>query len=443
MSDSLIKVGMISLGCPKNQVDAEMMLARLADAGYEITNSAEGADIVIVNTCGFIEDAKREAIDNILDMISLKQEGRLRAIVITGCLAERYREEVAREFPEADAVVGIGCNGDIVEVCNNVHSGEAFCRFSEKRNMPLDGDRLLTTPKHWAYLKIADGCSNCCSYCAIPKIRGPFRSRSLESILDEAKALSQSGVKEVVLIAQDTTRYGEDIYGENKLVCLLNELCKLPFRWIRLYYCYPDRLTDELISTIKNQDKIVNYIDIPLQHASGRVLKAMNRSGDRESLTALLKKIRAEIPDIVFRTTFITGFPGETQEDFSQLCEFVYDIGFDKMGCFPYSPEEGTPAAAMDNQVEERVKQRRAEVLMNEQYGIASQKNREYIGKVFNVIVDGFDDESCLYYGRSYMDAPEIDTGIYFGSLSEHTPGEFVNVIIKDVYEYDLIGEEV
>lgn len=439
----MAKIGLISLGCPKNQVDAEMMLARLAEAGFEITNNPEGADIVIVNTCGFIEDAKKEAIDNILDMIAVKNEGKLKHIIVSGCLAERYKEEVAKEFPEVDAVMGIGANGDIVEVCREVLENASFCRFPEKAKMAMDGARILTTPSHWAYLKIADGCSNRCSYCAIPEIRGEYRSRRMEYILDEAEALQKSGVKEIVVIAQDTTRYGEDLYGEPKLPELLNKLCKFDFKRIRLYYCYPDRLSDELIATIKNNDKILNYIDLPLQHASGKVLRDMNRKGDRQSLTKLLKKIKSEIPDVVFRTTFIVGFPGESEEDFTELCEFVEDIEFDRMGAFAYSPEENTPAATMENQIDERIKARRLEVLMNSQYNITINKNKKYIGKTFEVMTDYFDKELSMYFGRSYMDAPEIDTGIYFTSEKELSAGDMVNVLIEGYEEYDLIGREV
>ena len=439
----MAKVGLISLGCPKNQVDAEMMLARLARAGFEITNSAEGADIVIVNTCGFIEDAKKEAIENILDMVSLKNEGSLSHIIISGCLAERYADEVAKEFPEADAVIGIGANGDIVKVCNEVLEKKRLTSFPPKSCMPLDGERILTTPSHWAYLKIADGCSNRCSYCAIPMIRGEFRSRPMEYILDEAEALCNNGVKEVVLIAQDTTRYGEDNYGRPMLPELLRKLCEIDFKRIRLYYCYPDRISDELISVIRDNEKIVNYIDLPLQHASGSVLKAMNRKGDRKSLTELLKKIRKEIPGVVFRTTFICGFPGETDEDFSALCDFTKDIGFERMGAFAYSPEENTPAAQMENQIDERIKARRVEVLMNTQYNITKEKNNSYIGKVFEVMTDSYDFDSCLYFGRSYMDAPEIDTGVYFASERELSTGDMVKVEILDFDEYDLIGKEV
>ena len=437
------KVGLISLGCPKNQVDAELMLAKLADAGYTITNTAEGADIVIVNTCGFIEDAKKEAIENILDMVSLKNEGLLSHIIITGCLAERYAEEVAKEFPEADAVLGIGANGDIVAACEQVLAGERKTAFPEKCLMPLGGDRILTTPAHWAYLKVADGCSNCCSYCAIPQIRGAFRSRDMEEIITEAEALCADGVREIVLIAQDTTRYGEDNYGKPMLPALLRRLCEIDFERIRIYYCYPDRISDELIAVIKENKKIVHYLDLPLQHASGKVLRAMNRRGDKQSLSALLKKIKAEIPDIVMRTTFICGFPGETEADFTELCDFVKEIGFDRMGAFAYSPEEDTPAAAMENQIDERIKARRVEVLMNTQYNITIEKNKSYIGRVFEVMVDSFDESSCLYFGRSYMDAPEIDTGIYFAASRELAAGEMVRVEILDTDEYDLIGREV
>ena len=437
------KVGLISLGCPKNQVDAELMLAKLADAGYTITNTAEGADIVIVNTCGFIEDAKKEAIENILDMVSLKNEGLLSHIIITGCLAERYAEEVAKEFPEADAVLGIGANGDIVAACRQVLAGERKTAFPEKCLMPLGGDRILTTPAHWAYLKVADGCSNCCSYCAIPQIRGAFRSRDMEEIITEAEALCADGVREIVLIAQDTTRYGEDNYGKPMLPALLRRLCEIDFERIRIYYCYPDRISDELIAVIKENKKIVHYLDLPLQHASGKVLRAMNRRGDKQSLSALLKKIKAEIPDMVMRTTFICGFPGETEADFTELCDFVKEIGFDRMGAFAYSPEEDTPAAAMENQIDERIKARRVEVLMNTQYNITIEKNKSYIGRVFEVMVDSFDESSCLYFGRSYMDAPEIDTGIYFAASRELAAGEMVRVEILDTDEYDLIGREV
>ena len=435
-------VGMISLGCPKNQVDAELMLAKLDEAGFKISNQISGCDVVIVNTCGFIEDAKREAIENILEMAEYKEAGEIKSIVVTGCLAERYKEEIMAEMPEVDVVVGIGNNADIVQLVNKAIAGEKTIAFSAKENLPLEGQRLLTTPDYWAYLKVADGCSNCCTYCAIPEIRGEFRSRTMESVLAEAEALAASGIKELILIAQDTTRYGEDIYGELKLAELLRKLCKIEgIEWIRLLYCYPDRITDELIDVIASEEKICNYIDLPLQHVNGEVLKAMNRHGDRESLTKLIAKLRAKMPDLCLRTTFITGFPGETPEQFEELAEFVKEIKFDRLGCFAYSPEEGTPAATFDNQVDDDEKVHRGELIMDSQYGIVIGNNRELVGKTLRVIVDEYDPESYCYLGRSYKDAPEIDGRILFTSERELIPGTFVDVLITDLDEYDLIGE--
>ncbi len=435
-------VGMISLGCPKNQVDAELMLAKLDEAGFKISNEISGCDVVIVNTCGFIEDAKREAIENILEMAEYKEAGEIKSIVVTGCLAERYKEEIMAEMPEVDVVVGIGNNADIVDLVKKAISGEKTLAFSDKSNLPLEGQRLLTTPDYWAYLKVADGCSNCCTYCAIPEIRGEFRSRTMESVLAEAEALAASGIKELILIAQDTTRYGEDIYGELKLAELLHNLCKIEgIEWIRLLYCYPDRITDELIDVIATEEKICNYIDLPLQHVNSDVLKAMNRHGDRESLTALIRKLRDKMPDLCLRTTFITGFPGETPEQFEELAEFVKEIKFDRLGCFAYSPEEGTPAATFDNQVDDDEKVHRGELIMNAQYGIVVGNNHALIGKTLKVIVDEYDPDNYLYIGRSYKDAPEIDGRILFTSQRELVPGVFTEVLITDADEYDLIGE--
>lgn len=435
-------VGMISLGCPKNQVDAELMLAKLDEAGFKISNEISGCDAVIINTCGFIEDAKREAIENILEMAEYKEAGAIKSIVVTGCLAERYKEEIMEEMPEVDVVVGIGNNADIVELVKKAIGGEKTLAFSEKENLPLEGQRLLTTPDYWAYLKIADGCSNCCTYCAIPEIRGEFRSRTMESVLCEAEALAASGIKELILIAQDTTRYGEDLYGELKLPELLVKLCKIQgIEWIRLLYCYPDRLTDELIDVIASEKKICNYIDLPLQHVNGEVLKAMNRHGDRKSLTELIAKLRRKMPDLCLRTTFITGFPGETSEQFEELAEFVKEIKFDRLGCFAYSPEEGTPAAAFENQVDDAEKAHRGELIMDSQYGIVIDNNRKLVGRTLKVIVDGYDFENCCYLGRSYKDAPEIDGRISFTSERELIPGSFVDVLITDLDEYDLIGD--
>lgn len=431
---------MISLGCPKNQVDGEILLSKLSDAGFEIVNTIEQSDLMIVNTCGFIDDAKKEAIETILEVAQYKEAGIISAIVVTGCLAERYQDEILREMPEVDAVVGIGANENIVKICQKALCGISTSIFPDKCYLPLDDDRMLSTPSHWAYLKIAEGCDNKCAYCAIPAIRGPFRSRTIESIVAEGEKLAQKGVKEIILVAQDTTKYGYDLYGEYRLDDLLMELVKIDgIEWIRLFYCYPQRITDSLIEVIKTQDKICNYIDIPLQHANHDVLKNMNRTGDGQSYIELLSKMRREIPDISFRTTFMVGFPGETEEQFEDLCNFVSEVKFDKMGCFTFSPEEDTPAYDMDCQIDEDVKQRRQEVLMNLQYSVTQQCNQNRIGKIYKVIVDEANDGT--YIGRSYLDSPEIDSGIIFTSKEQIPIGSFVNVKIISFDGYDLIGE--
>ena len=434
------KVGMISLGCPKNQVDGEALLAKLAQAGYQIVNEIENSDVMIVNTCGFIEDAKREAIDAILEVAQYKEAGLISAIVVTGCLAERYQDEILKEMPEVDAVIGIGANSDIVKVCDKALCGIKTSNFPNKCYLPLDGERMLSTPPHWAYLKIAEGCDNRCAYCAIPGIRGNFRSRTIESVVDEAKSLVNRGVKEIILVAQDTTKYGQDLYGEYSLDKLLKELVKIDgLEWIRLFYCYPQRITDSLIDVIANEDKVCKYIDIPLQHSDATVLKNMNRVGDGNDYRVLLNKMREAIPGLALRTTFMVGFPGETDEQFENLCEFVKDMKFDKMGCFTFSPEEDTPAFDMKNQIDEDVKKRRQEVLMNAQFFITEASNKGRVGNVYKVIVDSFADGK--YTGRSYMDSPEIDSGIIFTSNKELNIGDFVDVKITDFDGYDLIGE--
>ena len=434
------KVGMISLGCPKNQVDGEALLAKLAQAGYQIVNEIENSDAIIVNTCGFIEDAKREAIDTILEVAQYKEAGLISAIVVTGCLAERYQDEILKEMPEVDAVIGIGANSDIVKVCDKALCGIKTSNFPNKCYLPLDGERMLSTPPHWAYLKIAEGCDNRCAYCAIPGIRGDFRSRTIESVVDEAKSLVNRGVKEIILVAQDTTKYGQDLYGEYSLDKLLKELVKIDgLEWIRLFYCYPQRITDSLIDVIANEDKVCKYIDIPLQHSDATVLKNMNRVGDGNDYRVLLNKMREAIPGLALRTTFMVGFPGETDEQFENLCEFVKDMKFDKMGCFTFSPEEDTPAFDMKNQIDEDVKKRRQEVLMNAQFFITEASNKSRVGNVYKVIVDSFADGK--YTGRSYMDSPEIDSGIIFTSNKELNIGDFVDVKITDFDGYDLIGE--
>lgn len=437
------KVGMISLGCPKNQVDAEHMLAMMDAEGWEIVDYVDGCDVVIVNTCGFIDDAKKEAIENILDMVELKKEGVISKIIVTGCLAQRYKDEIVKEIPEVDAVVGIGANGDIIKTVEEVMSGvDTIEKYPPQCELPLEGQRILTTPQYWAYLKIGEGCSNRCTYCTIPSIRGNMRSRSMENVIDEAKQLAELGVKELILIAQDTTSYGLDLYGELKLPELLNELCKIDsIEWIRLLYCYPDRITDELIETMKNQEKIVNYIDLPLQHADDKILKAMNRRGDQALIRSVISKLRSEIPDVVIRTTFIVGFPGEGEEEFETLAEFVNEIEFDRLGVFTFSLQEGTPAYDMDNQVEDDVKTRRGEVIMQDQYSIMEEKNNEKIGKTYKVVVEDYDGYSDSYTGRTYMDAPEIDGLVKFTSHKDLDIGDFVDVEIFDIEDYDLIGE--
>lgn len=436
------KIGMISLGCPKNQVDAEMMLSSLCDDGFEIVGEVEGADIVIINTCGFIGDAKKEAIDTILEVCQLKEEGSVGAVVVTGCLAQRYKEEIMNEIPEVDAVVGIGANGDIAKVCREVLKNKKVNVFPPKLSLPLEGGRVLTTPSHYAYLKIAEGCSNCCTYCAIPKIRGKFRSREMENIIAQAKSLAENGVKELIVVAQDTTKYGIDLYGELKLSELLRELCKIDgIEWIRTLYCYPESITDELIETMASEKKICKYIDIPLQHCDGDVLKRMNRRGDIESLTALINKLRDKMPELVIRTTFIVGFPGETEENFESLCEFADEMKFDRYGCFAYSAEEDTPAAAMENQIDEEIKAERASVMNAQQQRIFEDKLEALTGKEMTVIVDGFDENEMLYFGRSYMDAPEIDTVVIISCEEELLPGQFVTGIVKGSLDGELIVE--
>ena len=434
------KAGMISLGCPKNQVDGEIILSKLKKAGFDIVSEIENADVMIINTCGFIESAKQEAIETILEVAEYKNAGLIKAIVVTGCLAERYQDEIMKEMPEVDAVVGIGANSDIVKVCQKSLVGLTTSVFPDKCYLPLEGERLVSTPSHWAYLKISDGCDNRCSYCAIPSIRGRFRSRKIEDVVAEANVLASEGVKELILIAQDTTKYGQDIYGEYKLDVLLRELVKIEgIKWIRLYYCYPERITDSLIDVIANEEKICKYIDIPLQHADGEVLKNMNRAGDSESYKKLIDKMRSKIPDLALRTTFMVGFPGETDKQFEALCKFVNDIKFDKMGSFTFSPEEDTPAFDMKNQIDEDTKLRRQELLMDAQYTITEEINKSKINNRYKVIIDDFDGEN--YLGRAYFDSPEIDSGVIIDSDKELKIGEFYDVIITDFNGYDLKGK--
>jgi ribosomal protein S12 methylthiotransferase len=436
------KVGMVSLGCAKNQVDGEVLLASLEQAGFEITEDLEQADIAFVNTCGFIESAKKESIEAIFELAQLKQAGKVKKIAVTGCLSQRYGGEMHGELPELDGVFGIGANGDIGALFWDMWNKGYQESIPPKEQMPLCGERNLSTPPYSAYLKIAEGCDNKCAYCAIPLIRGGYRSRTMESIEEEAKGLVEKGVKELILIAQDTSRYGIDLYGSYSLAKLMKRLCALEgLHWLRVLYCYPDSITDELLTVMAEEEKIVPYIDLPLQHASGPVLRAMNRRGDRQSLTALLQKIREKVPGVVLRTTLIAGFPGETEEDFTELAEFVKDIRFDRLGCFAYSQEENTAAGEMENQLEEEVKSRRAQIIMEEQLGIMEALGQSRIGTTLEVLVEGYDPEQELWLGRSYMDAPDIDARICFTALeAEPSPGDFVQVEIEDCVDCDLYG---
>lgn len=438
-----IKVGVVSLGCPKNQCDAELMLAKIEKAGFKLVPEAGLADVVVINTCGFIQSAKEEAIEEIMEAINRKNDGINKKIIVTGCLAQRYQEQMDEEFPEIDGVLGLGRNEDIVETINRVMKDERVIDFGSVENHKLDGDRLQSTLPHYAYLRIADGCDNCCTYCAIPQIRGRFHSRTIENIVSEAEGLVKNGVKELIVVAQDTTRYGEDLYGEVKLSELLDKLCELDVKWIRMLYCYPERMTDKLIDTIAKQDKIVKYIDLPIQHCNGEILKSMNRSGDRESLTALINKLREKIPNLTLRTTFITGFPGETEAQFTELAEFAHEIKFERLGCFAYSQEDGTPAADFPNQVDDREKEHRAEIIMEQQEIRVADLCERLIGTTTEAVCEGYDRLFEMYFGRDKSLAPEIDGMMYFKSDKKLYIGDFVNVKITDSLDNNLIGEVI
>lgn len=438
------KVAVVSLGCPKNQVDAEQMLYLLQDDGFEIVSSEAEADAIIVNTCGFIEEAKSEAIENILEAAQYKKDGNCKAVIVTGCLAERYRDDVTEEIPEADVVVGIGANKNIARIVRDAIGGKRANHYGEKEDLDLNVKRILGGYPFTAYLKIADGCNNHCTYCAIPLIRGKMRSRKMEDILAEAEELAAKGVKELIVVAQDTTAYGTDLYGEAKLPELLTELSKIEnIKWIRTLYTYPEKITDKLIDTVASNDKLVKYFDIPLQHVNGEILKRMNRRGNEETVRELIAKIRAKIPEVTLRTTFITGFPGETDEQFIKLHQFVKDTRFDRLGCFAYSAEEDTPAATFENQIDGQTKQDRMELIMADQMTIAAEKNEEKIGKTVTVLIEGYDNYIRCYFGRSEADAPEIDGKVFFLSNEPLKIGDFVKVQINDCMEYDLLGEKL
>ena len=440
-----MKVLFISLGCDKNLVDAETMLGYLSQKGYEITDDETEAEAVVVNTCCFIHDAKQESVDAILEMADLRKEGRVKALIVTGCLAQRYSDEIQEEIPEVDVIMGTQAIEDIVEALENVLAGEAKNYLPDiDKPLPKLGKRMITTGGHYAYLKIAEGCDNRCTYCAIPKIRGKFRSRTIESIVEEAKKLEASGVKELNIIAQDTTRYGLDIYGEYKLADLIREITKnTQIPWIRLLYCYPDKITDSLIDELRENDRLLKYIDLPIQHISDKVLSSMNRHGDSSMIKDTVKRLRDGVPGIVIRSTVIVGFPGETDEDFQELCSYIKEAKFDRLGAFTYSREEDTPAYDLDDQIDEQIKQDRYDIIMTEQQTIIDTLNEGKVGEVIKVIVEGYDPDNKIFFGRSGADAPDIDTKVLFRGQNQLMLGSFVNVRITETLDYDLLGEIV
>lgn len=439
------RIGIISLGCAKNQVNAEQMMYLLREAGFEILPSVEGADAVIINTCGFIDSAKSEAIDNILAMAALKAEDVIGKILVTGCLSQRYQQEILRELPEVDGILGTGSYGYIVPAVKQLLAGETVSRFDDV-DAPVDEvGRILTTPDYYAYLKIAEGCDNRCSYCVIPSLRGKYRSRTMDDCLYEARMLAEDGVKELLVVAQDTSRYGVDLYGERKLPALLRELCKIEkLHWIRVHYLYPDEMTDELIDVIASEPKIVKYLDIPIQHVNDKILKRMNRRGTRAELDELFAKLRSRIPGVVIRTSLITGLPGESEAEFEELCQWLREHKLERVGAFAFSPEEGTPAAKMDYPDEE-IAVRRAQIVEELQSRIMDECNNARIGTVMEVLCEGFDPESGRYFGRTYADSPDIDGVVLFTAARTVNVGSFVPVHITDVCDGDLTGrlEEV
>jgi ribosomal protein S12 methylthiotransferase len=436
------KIGIVSLGCPKNLVDSEIMLGLLKKQSYEITNDEEDADIIIVNTCGFIESAKQESINTILEMAEYKK-GKCQLLIVTGCLAERYKENVIKEIPEIDAVVGTGSYGEISDIIDKAFNGEKPVLYGKLEELDyLKNDRVMSTNNGYAYLKIAEGCNNCCTYCIIPSLRGKYRSRKIEDVVEEAEKLAASGAKELILIAQDTTRYGEDLYSEKRLVDLIQKISKIEsIEWIRLLYCYPEEIDDRLINEIADNSKVCKYLDIPIQHISDKILKSMGRRGTSTDVKGVLTKLRTKIPDLVLRTTFIVGFPGEDDSDYDLLKDFVKDFKFDRLGIFTYSKEEDTPAARMKPQVPKVTKQTRFDSLMKLQKQIAEQKNKSRLNKIYKTLVQGVSDDGIFYFGRTYAETPEIDGLVYFTSLEPLHVGDLTNVKILNVDEYDLIGE--
>lgn len=447
-----MKIGVVSLGCPKNLVDSETMLGLIHEENYEITNDPSEAEIIIVNTCGFIESAKEESINTILQMAEYKKSGSCKYIIVTGCLSQRYAEELFNELPEADAIAGVEVYDEIGSIIKRVMNGERFIMLERSKPDVIYTSketflpRILTTPSYTAYLKIAEGCDNCCSYCAIPKIRGPYRSKPMEQVLKEAKALADNGVKELIVVAQDTTRYGEDLPGGKLLLAdLLKELNKIEsLKWIRVMYCYPNNFTDELIETFASLDKVCKYVDLPLQHASNRLLASMNRYDTREEVETLLAKMRKRIPGIVIRTTFIVGFPGETDADFEELKEFVEQQRFENAGVFAYSQEDGTVAGVMPNQIPDEIKQERYHELMALQAQISEEIHKDTEGQTLEVLVEGIEEDgSGLHYGRSYREAPDIDGLVFIENPGDIKPGCFVKVNILQGFTYESVGERI
>lgn len=436
------KIGVVSLGCPKNLVDSEIMLGKLRYEGYEFVQDSNDAHIIIINTCGFIDSAKQESINTIIEMAALKEKN-CEMLIVAGCLAERYRDMILDEIPEVDAVMGTGSYGEIASVIRETYAGKRISTYGDLEGTSyLDGERVISTGKGYAYIKIAEGCDNCCTYCVIPSLRGPFRSREMDSIIDEARKISASGIKEIILVAQDTTRYGMDNYGKRMLAELLRELSKLDgIHWIRLLYCYPEEIDDELIAEIAHNEKVCKYLDIPIQHASDNILKAMGRRGNSFEIDKLLEKLRRTIPGIVIRTTMIVGFPGETEDDFKILSDFIEKHRFDRLGVFMYSKEEGTPASKMKSQVPARVKRARYEKLMRIQRQISTELNASRLGRTYKVLVEGVSEDGIFYFGRSYAESPDIDGLLYFTSSEPLEGNRFVKVKILDSGEYDLTGE--
>ena len=435
-----VKVAFISLGCAKNLVNTEQMMALCRDAGMTLADAPEGADAVVVNTCGFIDSAKEEAIDNILAMGELKQRGLVKKILVTGCLSQRYKDEITESMPEVDGILGTGSYGEIVPAIREALAGEAPRRFGSIHAPIEELDRVVTTPPYTAYLRIAEGCDNHCAFCVIPSLRGKYRSRAWESVLAEAKKLADSGVKEIIVIAQDITRYGTDNYGRRRLPELIRELCKLDFHWVRLHYLYPDEFDDELIDAIASEPKVLKYLDIPIQHCNDAILRAMNRRGDKAYLLALLAKLRERIPGVVLRTSIITGLPGEGEAEFEELCDFLREAKIERAGVFPYSPEEGTPAAKMPR-VDTDEARRRAELLVDLQSRVMDEYNESVLGTTVEVLCEGFDPASMGYVGRSFAESVDIDGKIYFSSERDLEPGEFVNVRITGTMDGELTGE--